>query len=198
MGKCVHSNIWVGIEDINLYGRHVNDTKKLNGNESKYCKWGWQGSKTYLVKIDFQITIHQVKILIFATSPSVWRTRVCSLSAGTCELFVTLPTILQPLYCRASGDKPAFITIGAEGVAWSGNRCNIKIWSYEHRNSHCSDTTIVTSSNLNNRISCTGNISHIYWKDSVAWFAKEVHEGTSSVVAPNGTLNVAANTILMK
>ena len=46
-----------------------------------------------------------------------------------------------------------------ETVSWF----NIKISSYQYRESHCGDKTVVRSSYLHNGISYTGEISSLYW-----------------------------------
>ena len=40
---------------------------------------------------------------------------------------------------------------------------NIKMSSYQYRKSHCGDKTVVRSSYLHNRISCTGKMVSLYW-----------------------------------
>ena len=45
----------------------------------------------------------------------------------------------------------------------SGPRFNIKMLSYQYRKYHCGDKTVVRSSYLHNRISCTGKITSLYW-----------------------------------
>ena len=44
-----------------------------------------------------------------------------------------------------------------------GPQFNIKMSSYQYRNTHCGDKTIVRSSYLHNGISYTGNTTSLYW-----------------------------------
>ena len=46
---------------------------------------------------------------------------------------------------------------------WSGGWFNIKMTSYQYRNSHCGDKTILRSSYLHNGISHTGKMTSLYW-----------------------------------
>ena len=45
----------------------------------------------------------------------------------------------------------------------SGDWFNIKTASYQYRQSHCGDKTILRPSSLHNRISYTGNKTSLYW-----------------------------------
>ena len=45
----------------------------------------------------------------------------------------------------------------------SGPRFNKKMPSYQYRNSHCGDKTVVRSSYLHNGISYTGKMTSLYW-----------------------------------
>ena len=51
-----------------------------------------------------------------------------------------------------------------EIIDWTpGPRFNIKISSYQYRKSHCGGKTVVRSSYLHNRMSCTGKMASSYW-----------------------------------
>ena len=85
-----------------------------------------------------------------------------------------------PRYGRqkgVSGSQPA--TLGRflnlqNPTSWLGSnpggRFNKEIPSYQYRNSHCGDKTIVRSSYLHNGISYTGNMTSLYWiRTLVIW-----------------------------
>ena len=50
-----------------------------------------------------------------------------------------------------------------EAIRRTGPRFNIKMSSYQYRESHCGDKTVVRSSYLHNGISYTGKMSSLYW-----------------------------------
>ena len=51
---------------------------------------------------------------------------------------------------------------------WSGSWFNIKMISYQYRNSHCGDKTILRPSYLHNGISYTGKTTSLYWLRALA------------------------------
>ena len=73
-------------------------------------------------------------------------------SGGTYMLLWTESSVVQVMACRHF-----------DAVSLPGPWFNIKMSSYQYRNSHFGDKTAVRSSYLHNGISYTGKMSSLYW-----------------------------------
>ena len=64
------------------------------------------------------------------------------------------------------------VDIKPQGTKWPW--FNIRMSSYQHRNSHCRDKTILRPSYLHNGISYTGKMTSLYWISPLALFLSPI------------------------